>query len=894
MTQPDHSQDNDKTRTHVILIKDTQVGHYKIIKKIGAGGMGEVWLAEDTELKREVALKFLSSHLCQDDDCRTRFKREAQAAAKLNHPNIVVIHEVSEYKKRPFFAMEFVEGESLQEVIKNKEFPLDSIIELMIQICQGLEKAHQSGIVHRDIKPSNILIDSDGRPRILDFGLATIKGADKLTKTGSTLGTVGYMSPEQVRGEEVDARSDIFSLGVILYEMITGKAPFKEGYEAATMNAILHDSPEPVNRYKADIPEGLQQIIDKALDKDKATRYQHADGMLSDLMRVKRSFELSESKTSVSIPPRRSTRIRWGFGLLVIIAAVVALIAIKPWITDESSGRPEKIMLAVLPFENLGVPEDEYFADGITEEITTSLARLSGLGVISRTSAIQYKGTDKSLRQIGKELKVDCVLEGTVRWDKSGDSNRVRINPQLIRVSDDMHIWANRYDAVLTDVFTVQSTIAREVAAALDIALLQSEQDALDNQPEISPEAYDYYLRGKQYFSIARYRQDELRTAERMHLKAIEAAPKFALAYAELGALYTEIHWDGVDTTQAILDSARTVIDIALDLAPDSPESIQALGWYYYHGLRDFDRALEAFYRVLQVQPNNSLTIASIAWVERRQGKWDSAIDGLNRAVQLAPREPWYYHELGNTYSSCRRFEKAVSSYEQVIDLDPLNEWAFFGKSWAVLNLTGDPSAALKVVDEGFTFNSNSATLRFAAAYYYLCDNNPEQALTFMTGPRDFYLWQYDDGLDYYYLKGKTYLFMQHLDMAVTYLDSARIIVEKMAGADPDVSEIQSIMGKIYSALGRREEAVAAAQRGVELLPVSIDALDGPGAIWDMAVVYTDVGEYDLAIDQLDSLLAIPSEVSIKWLKIAPEFIALRDHPRFRELIKKYEIKQSL
>jgi len=875
--------DDDKTQTHKVLIKGTEISHYKIINKIGAGGMGEVYLAEDTELDRKVALKFLPPHLCSDEECRMRFKREAQAAAKLDHPNIIPVYEVSEYQGRPYFAMAHVEGRSLKEYLSAEDPGIDQVIELGVQICEGLQAAHEQGVTHRDIKPSNILIDLHGRARIVDFGLAAVKGTNQLTKTGSTMGTIGYMSPEQVRGEQVDHRSDLFSLGVILYELTAGRLPFKADTEAATMNAVLN---VPLSRYKTGVSGELQHIISKLLEKDTQLRYQTATGVISDLRRL-----VVAGESPVKQPRSKRPLVRFLVGCVIGLALFAAG---DYFFFGEKEKAPQRTMLAVLPFENLGAPEDEYFADGITDEITTSLARLSGLGVISRTSAMQYKDTDKSLRQIGKELKVDCILEGTIRWDKSGDSNRVRINPQLIRVSDDMHLWANRYDAVLTDVFAVQSTIARDVAAALDVALLQSERDALDDRPDVDPAAYDYYLRGKQYFSIARYRQDELRTAEKMHLRAIELAPGFAPAYAELGALYTELHWDGIDTTQAILDSAKALIDIAVGLAPSSPEPYQALGWYYYHGLRDFDRALEAFSTVLQRQPNNSLAIASIAWVERRQGKWEKAIDGLVRAVQLAPREPWYCYELGNTYNSSRRFEQAIVSYEQAIDLQPNNKWAFFGKSWAVLNITGDPAAALHVVNEGFVYSPLSPSLTYMAAYYHLCAGDYERALSLITGPKDFYLWQYNGGGDYYNLKGTTLELLQRPREAAIYLDSARLILEHLVAVEPDISVYQSTLGKIYARLGRKAEAIAAGQLGIELLPVSVDALDGPTGFWDLATVYTRVGEPDLAIDYLDSLLRVPSEVSVNWLSIAPEFISLHDHPRFQALIEKYENKHGI
>jgi len=279
--------DDDKTQTHITLAQDTLIGHYRIIEKIGAGGMGEVYLAEDTKLNREVALKFLSPHLCQDEDCRKRFTREAQAAAKLDHPNVAAIYEVGEYQSRPFFSMQVVEGQSLREVIAGKDLPIDRMLEICAQVCEGLQAAHDKGIIHRDIKPSNILVDSQGRARIVDFGLASVADSDQLTKSGSTLGTIGYMSPEQVEGRDIDHRSDLFSLGVVLYELITSNNPFKRDNSAATLKAVSDDIPHPIARYRSGIPDGLQSIVDKALEKDVKRRYQHADDMQVDLRRLR-------------------------------------------------------------------------------------------------------------------------------------------------------------------------------------------------------------------------------------------------------------------------------------------------------------------------------------------------------------------------------------------------------------------------------------------------------------------------------------------------------------------------------------------------------------------------------------------------------------------------------
>lgn len=882
-------ESNDLTRSLVQLTNGMMVSHYRVIEKIGAGGMGEVYLAEDIELNRRVALKFLPLHLCQDADCRARFKREAQAAAKLDHPNIVSVFEVGEFQGRPFFAMQLVEGQSLKEVLAGKALSLDRILEIAIQICEGLQAAHESGITHRDIKPSNILIDSHGRARIVDFGLASVMGSDHLTKTGSTLGTIGYMSPEQVKGEKVDHRTDLFSIGVVLYEMIAGHTPFKADSEAATLHAIANTKPEFLAHFRREVPPELQAVIDKALEKKVPTRYQHADELSADLKRF----------SSAGIQPHIQGRTLWK-RYMVGAAVAIILIVVGYWgamsFLTKESGKPDvsRKMLAVLPFENLGSPDDEYFADGMTEEITTRLIGLSGLGVISRTSSMQYKNSDRSLKQIGKELEVDYILEGTIRWEKKGSESRVRINPQLIRVSDDMHLWANSFDAVLTDVFEVQSAIAQKVAAALDITLLQSEQDALSRKTEVNPKAYDYYLRGKQYFSVARYQQKELRLAEIMHLKAIELAPDFAPAYAELGSLYTEMYWDLTDPSPQRLEKAKRMIDIAVRLAPNTPETHQALGWYYYHGLRDYGRALDEFSRVVELQPSNTLAKASIGWVQRRQGRWDEALSGLQTAATLDPLDAWYKYELGITYHFCRRYQDAIAQYDKVIDLQPNHQWAYFMKSWALYNQTGETRQAREALDAGRACMGRWPELSWIEVYYDLCDGNYNHALSLMIAPGDVFFPENPDSSNYYHLKATTYALMGQRQIAGIYFDSARVRLESMLLTEPNSVSLLSLLANVYAGLGQSDKAIQMARRATELLPVSADALTGPAYLRNLAMVYAQTGQQDQAIELFDYLLTIPSNLSVNMLKLYPELASLRGNPRFQILLKKYEKENGI
>ena len=408
MTTQDSSGE-DQTRSFVALTKGTKVGHYRIIEKIGAGGMGEVYLAEDTKLNRKVALKFLSPMFATDEPFKARFMREARAAAKLNHPNIVTVHEVSEYEGRPFFAMEHVEGRSLRQLIRDKTLSVERAIEIGIQVCEGLKEAHSAGVTHRDIKPSNIVIDKSGRPKLVDFGLAAVEGTEQLTKTGSTLGTVGYMSPEQARGDVADHRSDLFSLGTVFYEMITGRAPFRRDTEAATLNAILQDSTEPMARYKSGVPDALQRIVSKLLEKDTALRYQSAEGVLPDL----RQLVASGSQDRTTVISRPKSKLRRILTPSIVVAVIILLVLIlKPWRFEIISDNPALAAprrLAVLYLKNRGVADDEYLSYGITEDLIVDLTRIGTMGVAPMPSILKYKDSDEELDKIAEHLQVTLL-----------------------------------------------------------------------------------------------------------------------------------------------------------------------------------------------------------------------------------------------------------------------------------------------------------------------------------------------------------------------------------------------------------------------------------------------------------------------------------------------------
>jgi serine/threonine protein kinase/Tfp pilus assembly protein PilF len=799
-------KNNDNAQSFVPLTKGTEISHYRIIEKIGVGGMGEVYLAEDTELDRKVALKFLPPHLCQDEDCRKRFKREAQAAAKLGHPNIVTIHEVGDYRGRPYFVMEHVEGRSLREFSEDKDLSIEQILELGIQICEGLQAAHEKGVTHRDIKPSNILIDSYERAKIVDFGLASIVGLDQLTKTGSTLGTIGYMSPEQVQGIQTDHRSDLFSLGVVLYELITKQNPFKRDSEAATLKAVSDDLVEPLARYKSDIPDELQRTVSKLLEKTPSLRYQHADGVASDLNRM-----IAPTQSTISASPTKAkSNLPLVVGGLVIIAILV-VIGIRFWPASESvtpgSSISERKMLAVLPFENLGAAEDEYFADGITDEITSRLAKLSGLGVISRTSAIRYKDTDKSLPQIAEELGVSFILEGTIRWDKSGDTDRIRITPRLIKVSDNTHLWAENYGRDMSDIFTVQADIATQIAYALDVALLKTEREALEKRPTENLDAYHAYLRGYERLWRYDYSAENLNLAVMTLERATELDPDFALAYAALSEAHSYTYHMGYDWTEERLVKAKEALDRALILQPKLPEAHLAYGYYHYAGYRNYEKALQEYAIAQKSHPDDYRLMVRIGYVYRRQGRFEEAIEYLKRASELSPRDPLPLSETGISLASLRNFPAAERYFARSISLAPDQTLGYENMAFLYWGWNGDLRAARATLEKA-PERAGDIQLWFLWYFQEFYERDYRGALSLLASVPSDRFERPEYSFPKVLLAAECYRMMGKAKLAHVAYDSARTLLEVNVIEMPYDYRYRSALGWAYAGLkGRAQQS---------------------------------------------------------------------------------------
>ena len=856
------------------------ISHYKILEKLGEGGMGVVYKAEDTKLDRHVALKFLPSHLSDSEEEKQRFIHEAKAASALNHPNIMTIHEIDEVEGETFIAMEVVEGETLKDKLEKGPLKTKELLNIAIAVSDGLNAAHEQDIVHRDIKSENIMISKTGPVKIMDFGLAKRKGRGKITKTGSTLGTLSYMSPEQAEGLEVDRRSDLFSFGVVMYEMATGQLPFKGEHDAAVLYAIVNEAPLPVSTLNPNIPKKLEEFIHKALEKEVEDRYQHADDLLADLRRLKKEIEtkrtaITKAHIPISKEPGKKPIWQWPWvAAFVLIVAIGVGIFLRYVVTGEREHILKRKMLAVLPFENLGSQEDDYFADGITDAITARLVGIHGLGVIARTSSVQYKGSDKSAQTIGKELGVDYILEGTIQRERPMDpTSRVRVIPQLVSVSDETHLWAGTYDEDMTEVFGVQSEIAERVARALDITLLDPERRSLEAKPTDNLEAYEFYLRGNDYYN-RKYIEKDTRIAKQMYEKAVELDPSFAVAWAALSKAQVWLSWQYRYKDE--IPKAKASADRALQLDPDLPEARMALGYYYYYSSREYDKALEQFAIVQRQQPSNAEVIAAIGWIRRRQGKWEDAVAHVKEALELNPRVHGWTYSLGRTYLHMRQYQEAEYYLDRAIALLPSASRSYFTKADVYIVGFGDLERAREAIEEGI----GNVGLQDFTSYrrrIEILSRNYEKALEIAESDTAL--------LNRYYNLGRTYSLLGQDGKSKTYLDSARVQYEELVQEEPDNPFYHTRLGNIYAGLDLKDKAIQEGKKAVELLPLKKDALAGPRFISSLAFTYLLVGEYDLAIDQLELLFSIPSGVSAWTLKLHPFFDPLRDHPRFQKLV---------
>ena len=721
------------------------ISHYRILEKLGGGGMGVVYKAEDLKLGRIVAVKFLSEELSQDRRALERFQREARSASALNHPNICTIHEVDEHEGRHFIVMELLEGEPLNHRVAGKPLQTEQVLEVAIQVADALRAAHGKGIVHRDLKPPNIFLtgvkgqheESAVRVKLLDFGLAKFvpeqsdgstppdaPTVDQLLSTpGAVFGTVPYMSPEQAVGREVDHRTDLFSLGVVLYEMTTGRRPFSGATASETIVQIVRDAPETISRLVREAPAELERIIRKCLEKDPERRYQTARELLVDVKNLKRDLEPSGQPrtTPAPEPPRRLGRFVFP-GVAVIVGLVLALYFARGWRWPPWGAAPGRIeSLAVLPLANLsGDPAQEYFADGMTDALIADLAQIGALRVISRTSIMQFKATQKPLPEIAQQLRVDAVIEGSVV--RSGQ--RVRIAAKLIQAKGETQLWARTYERDLGDILTLQNELARTIAGEIRVRVTAEERGRLARVRSVHPQAFDAYLKG--WYFWGQFTEDAFRKGIEQFEEAIRLDPGYAAAYAGLGECWQALEFIGAapyeEARVKVLEAATKAVqlDDLLAEAHAVMSAARAMEWDWAAGEKEFRRAIE-------LNPGDARAHLFATTQLRHLGRREESIAEAKRALELDPLALMSNEGLSDAYLSAQQYDAAIQQCRRTLDLYPNHSASHYEMGWAYV-YKGMYQEGIAEIEKSIQLDGDDLNLSPDLAYIYAVEGKRGEA----------------------------------------------------------------------------------------------------------------------------------------------------------------------
>ena len=791
------------------------------------------------------------------------------------------IHEINETEDgQLFIAMAFYAGETLKEKIAKGPVEINEAISITKQICQGLEKAHQSGIIHRDIKPANIFITKDGTVKILDFGLAKAKGHTQLTKMGTTVGTVSYMSPEQATGSDVDKRTDIWSTGVVFYEMLTGELPFRGDYEQAVIYSIINTEPE-----LDDITQELLPILKRAFSKSSNQRYQSADEMKSDLEALVNHTGSKGHSGSLKLKRIRLRTKVIAAAIIILVLASVSYIIIDN--TDNNSaGSSVRKMIVVLPFENLGPPKDEYFAEGMRDEISNKLSSFASIGVISRNSAERCAKSNKSTKEIGKELGVDYILEGTIRWAKNnGDESRIRIIPQLVRVSDDLNIWSDSYDRIINDIFNVQNEIARNVVNKLGIKLLN--QSVTGPPPTQNLEAYDYYVKAVQ-IAYKNSTDADLFTGIRLWEKAIELDPDFAEAYAQLSIAHGVLYSFYIDRNKMNVEKTYNYLKKARELKPEIAIVHLASAFYYELVENDRDSALEEFKRTVEIQPSNAEANFWIGGILTARGDFPEGLKYILKAASLDPLVARYSMDIGNSYFDIRDYHSAEKYYKKTIELS--SELSTYRVALArnYLFWKGDTKLAWQTVEK---IKDDSYLEYFSNIFIYLSilERNFDKALVQLKSFQK----EYSDNAYTGYIPnsqmiGLVYNYMKKPELSKAYLDTSKLELLNKIKKDPEDKRFYAALSVTNAGLGNKTQALLEYEKFIGVKKKTHGINEEKRKLELFIKINILLGDYHKALDGIDSLLAKPTGFSINILKLDPFYDPLRGLPGYKSIVDKY------
>jgi serine/threonine-protein kinase len=830
---------------------------YRLDKELGRGGMATVYLAHDLKHDRPVALKVLHPEIAAALGTE-RFQQEIMLAARLQHPHILSVHDSGEAAGDLWFTMPYVEGESLRDRFqRERQLPVDEALRITREVADALDYAHGRGIIHRDIKPENILL-SGRHALVADFGIARALGADQhLTSTGMAIGTPDYMSPEQRTADrQIDARTDIYGLGCVVHEMLTGK-PLTGGATPIAM------SPQ------------LAATVSRATAPAAVDRFATAGDF-------SRALDAAATTTSpaVGMPRRRPLFAMLAVGFLLGVGVLFA------WSRSRGSGDAGPKLLAVLPFENLGSSDDEYFADGITDEVRGKLTALTGIQVIARGSSSPFKKTTKTPQQIAQELGAQYLLTGTVRWEKRPNgTSSVHVIPELVQVrsgATPTTKWQQSFDAQLTSVFQVQADIASRVARALDIALDDRSQQRLAEPPTANLAAYDAFLRGEeitQGFAVGE--PTVVRRALPYYEQAVALDTAFAQAWARLSLAHTTLYFNGTPNPSDA-EEARRGAERAVALAPDRAWGHGALGSYYAFVLGDNVRSLAEYTEAHRLAPGSAGFLTSLASNEAAHGQWQLGLEHMQQAQRLDPRSVFVIRRYADYLLRLRRYPEALAGFDRGLALAPANSDLIEKKAMVFL-AQGDLAAARSVVAT-VPQGADAAALVAAVANYYdlmwVLDES-QQALLLRLPPSAFD----DDRGAWGIVRAQTYALRGDMARARVFADTARIaFAEQLRGA-PDDPQRHLLLGLALAYLGRKEDAIREGERGVAFKPVAKNQVSGTYYQHQLVRVYMVVNEPEKALDLLEPLLAMPYYLSPSWLTIDPNFASLRSNPRFQRLV---------